>query len=176
MKAAAGTLAVVLAAAVGGGCGGGPKPSAGGAGEAGPEPTSPPPVALPADQPLRPACGLVTQAEVEAAVGSRLGPGQQENQEPRSVCTFGLAASADQRVALVVTSSSGVPAAFEAARGNMGSPQTVSAGDQAFASGGLAIVRKGTTMVAIVVALRRQDSARLTAVASKLAQSVGSHL
>ena len=174
-KAAAVALSVVLGAGLLGACGGGGS-DASGAGEGGetessaPTPTIP----LPADQPQRPACGLISQAEVEAAIGARVGPGRQQNDEGRSVCSFPLAASADQSVAVMSTSSSGVPAAFEAARKNMAG-QPLNAGDQAFVAGGQALVRKGSTMVAVLVFLR-QEPAQLASAATKLAQSVATHL
>ena len=173
-QAASGALAVVLAAGLLAGCGGGSSDSSSAADGDGssPSPTAP---ALPADQPQRRACELVTQAEVEAAVGARVSPGRQDNQEARSLCAFSLVATPDQSVALISTSSSGVPAAFDAARANAESPQTVNAGDQAFVTGGQAVVRKGTTMVAILVVLRQQP-AQLAPVATKLAQAVGNRL
>lgn len=54
-------------------------------------------------------------------------------------------------------------------------PQTITAGEQAFVSGAQALVRKGNTMVAILVAVRQQP-AQLTASATKLAQAVATHL
>ena len=176
--AAAAALSVVMGAGVLTGCGGGgssDSPAAAGEGEettSAPSPTVPP---LPADQPQRPACGLVTQAEVEAAVGSRVSPGRQQNEEGRSVCSFTLAASSDQSVALLSTSSSGVPSAFDAARQNIAGAQPLNAGDQAFVAGGQALVRKGTTMVAILVFLR-QERPQLASAATRLAQSVATHL
>ena len=174
-KTASGVLAVALSAALLAGCGGGSGGSGGGGGDGGaaaPSPTAPP---LPADQPQRRACELVTQAEVEAAIGARVSPGRQENQDGRSLCAFAVAGASGQSVALVATSSSGVPAAFEAARSSAESPQTVTAGEQAFVTGGQAMVRKGTTMVAILVAMR-QPPAQLAPAATKLAQAVGNRL
>ena len=49
------------------------------------------------------------------------------------------------------------------------------AGDEAFVSGGQGLVRRGDTMVAIIVALRR-DLPQLAAAATKLVQSVGTHI
>ena len=133
------------------------------------------PVTLPADQAQKPACSLLTQAEVEAAVGAKVAAGKEEVQSGRSLCAFTLVSAADQRVVLVSTSSSGVPAAFEAARANAQSPESVAAGDQGFVSGGQALVRRGNTMVAILVVLR-QAPAQLAAAATRLAQAVGTRL
>lgn len=121
------------------------------------------------------ACSLVTQAEVEAAIGARVAAGKEEVQPARSLCVFVLASAADQRVVLFSTSSSGVPAAFDAARANAQSPQSVGAGEESFVSGGQALVRRGNTMVGILVVVRQQP-AQLAAAATKLAQAVGTRL
>ena len=112
---------------------------------------------------------------MEAAIGAKVAAGKEQAEPGRSLCTFSLASAADQSVVLVSTSSSGVPAAFDAARAKVGSPQPVGAGDQAFVSGAQAMVRRGNTMVAILVVLRHQ-AAQLTAAATKLAQAVGTRL
>ncbi|MGI8807653.1 MAG: hypothetical protein ACR2KK_07400 [Acidimicrobiales bacterium] len=164
-------LTVALCSGLVAGCGG----SGGSAAEDSKAPASAAPVSLPADQPQKAACGLVTQAEVEAAIGARVGPGKEEAQPARSLCAFTLVSAADQSVVLVSTSSSGVPAAFEAARANVPSPQPVNAGDQGFVSGSQALVRRGNTMVAILVAVRQQP-AQILAAATKLAQAVGNRL
>ena len=170
-KAAAGSLAVVLSTGLLAGCGGSGDPARGG----GASPTTPTAAPLPADMPQKRACGLVTQAEVETAIGARVTPGREEAQEARSLCSFSLASGADQSVALISTSSSGVGAAFDAARRGISGAHPISAGDQAFVSGGQALVRKGDTMVAILVVLRR-DAAQLTAAATTLAQAVAGRL
>jgi hypothetical protein len=175
-KAAAAALAVAIGAGLLAGCGGSSNPSGGGGGEAEASPSPPPTApALPADRPPRPACGLVTQAEIEAAVGARVGAGREEAQDGRSVCSFILATAADQRVSVVSTSSSGVRNAFDTARQAVDAPQPVNAGEQAFVTGGLALVRRGDTMVTILVALKRERP-ELASVATRLATSVGSHL
>ena len=155
------------------GCGGS---NASGSGDGnGPSPSGAVAPALPADRAQKPACGLVTQAEVEAAIGAKVAVGKEQAEPGRSLCTFSLVSAADQSVVVVSTSSSGVPAAFDAARTKVGSPQPVGAGDQAFVSGAQAMVRRGNTMVAILVVLRQQ-AAQLTAAATKLAQAVGTRL
>jgi hypothetical protein len=172
---AAGATAVAVCSGLLAGCGGSSKGS-GPAGDAtATAGASAGTVALPPDQPQKAACGLVTPAEVEAALGAKVSPGKEDVQEARSLCAFSLASSADQRVVLLATSSSGVPAAFDAARAKADSPQAVSAGEQAFVSGAQALVRKGNTMVAILVIVR-QPPARLASAATKLAVAVGNHL
>jgi len=173
-KTAARTLALAVAGTLLAGCGGSSERSGAGGGEeaATTVPTVP---ALPADQPQRPACGLVTQAEVEAAIAARVNAGRQESRPSGSGCTFPLVGGPDQTVAVISISSSGVPAAFEAARRSVQGAQPVNAGEQAFVAGGQAAVRKGDTMVIVLVALRQQPP-QLAAAAAKLAQSVASDL
>ena len=175
-RAAAGSVALALSTSLLAGCGGGDKAR----GSSGAEPSTAPPstyaaIALPRDRPQRPACGLVTQAEVEAALAAKVTAPKETAQEGRSLCSFSLATAADQSVLLVSTSSSGVPAAFGAARSSAASPQSVRAGEEAFVSGPQALVRKGTTMVAILVTVRQQP-ATATASVTKLAEAVGARL
>ena len=167
--------AVALCAALLAGCGGSsdgaePKPAT----ETTTAVTVSPPN-LPPDMAQRPACGVVTRAEVEAAIGARVTPGQETVEEARSMCIFNVGPNGEERVGVVAVTSSGVPAYFASARDRLTSPQRVSAGDEAFVSGGQAVVRRGNTMVAIVVAVRR-DPAQLTAISTKLAQAVGTHI
>lgn len=163
-----------LCAGVLAGCGGSSKPS-GPAAAGGTTASTSVAVDLPADQPQKAACGLVTQAEVEAAVGAKVSAGKQEVQPGRSLCSFTLVSAADQSVVVLSTSSSGVPAAFASNRANAQGARDVSVGDEAFIAGRQALVRKGNTMVVILVALR-QEGAQLVATATKLAQAVGTRL
>ena len=174
-KAAVGTLAAALSAALLAGCGGSSKSSAAGRDKDAPATSTPTVPPLPADQPQRPACGLITQAEVEAALGARVNPGHEVAQEGKSACAFTLASGATQAVSLISTSSSGVPAAFDSARQTVQGAQPVNAGDQALVSGGQGLVRKGNTMVLVLV-LVQQDRSQLTVTATKLVQSVANHL
>ncbi len=164
----------MLCSSVLAGCGGSSEASRPGAGDATTS-TRVDAIDLPADQPQKAACGLVTQAEVEAAIGARVTAGKQDARPERSVCLFTLVAAADQSVLIVSTSSSGVPAAFASARAAAQAAREVSAGDEAFVTGAQALVRKGTTMVAVMMAVRQQ-SGQLAAAATRLAQAVGSRL
>lgn len=165
--------AVVLSCLLAG-CGGSSKAAKPNAGD-GPSTSRVPAVDLPADQAQKAACGLVTQAEVEAAIGAKVAAGKQDAQQGRSLCLFALASAADQSVLVLSTSSSGVPASFAATRASAQGARDVSAGDEAFVNGGQALVRKGNTMVAVLVAVR-QPPAQLTAAATKLAQTVSTRL
>jgi hypothetical protein len=131
--------------------------------------------ALPADKPQRPACGLLTQAEVEAAIGTRVNPGKEALESARSVCTYNPASSPGESVLVVAVTSSGVPAFFKTARERMNGPQAVTAGDEAFISGGQGLVRRGDTMVAVIVALKR-ELPQLAALATKMVQSAATHI
>ena len=127
---------------------------------------------LPGGVPQKRACGLITQAEVEAAIGAKVGPPKEEAQSNRSVCSFTVVARPAESVVLISTTSSGVPAFFTSSRQRAASPRDVTAGDEAYVSGAQALVRRGDTMVAIVVVLRL-DQAQLAAASTKLAQAVG---
>ena len=173
-RRASGVAAVALCAVLLAGCGGSsdasdPKPST--------DSTTPPVSTpeLPADMAQRPACGFLTRAEVEAATGTKVNPGKETVEAARSLCTYTLATSAGESIGVVAVTSSGVPSFFTTAKERVTSPQTVSAGDEAFVSGGQALVRRGNTMVAVIVALRR-DLPQLAATSTKLAQAVGTHL
>ena len=73
-RRAASAAAVALCAALLAGCGG----SSDGAGPPGPDSTSAATTPnLPPDMAPRPACGVVTRAEVEAAIGTRVNPGRE---------------------------------------------------------------------------------------------------
>ena len=167
--------AVALCVGLLAGCGG----SSGGAESGGgaPETTSavPPAVSVPADLPQKPACTMITVAEVEAAIGTKVSPAKEESQPGRSLCAFKLVSKPEESVVLISTSSSGVPAFFATAFNTATAPQAVNAGDQAFVSGAQGLVRRGNTMVAILVVLRLPP-AQIQAAATKLTQAVGTHI
>jgi len=169
--AAAGAIALTLSLLTG--CGS--SSNASGPDGGGANTTAVPAIPLPADVTQRAACSLVTQAEIESALGVKVLAGKEEAQPGRSSCGFALASAADQLVLITSVSSTGVPATFEAARARAVSPQAISAGEQAFVTGPQALVRKGTTMVFVLVVVR-QPAGQLVAVATKVAQAVGTHL
>lgn len=166
--------AVALCAGLLAGCG---RSSGGAQAGDGSTPTSSalPAVSLPPDLPQKPACGMISLAEVEAAIGAKVSPAKEETRPGRSLCSFGLAGKADENVVLISTSSSGVPAFFTTAFNTANAPQAVTAGDQAFVSGAQGLVRRGNTMVAILVVVR-QPPAQLQAATTKLTQAVGAHI
>ncbi|HET7718863.1 MAG TPA: hypothetical protein VFK43_02770 [Acidimicrobiales bacterium] len=135
----------------------------------------PPAVSVPADLPQKAACGMITVGEVEAAIGTKVGPAKEETRPGRSMCSFTLVSKPDESIVLISTSSTGVPAFFATAFNTANAPQAVTAGDQAFVSGAQGLVRRGNTMVAILVVLR-QPPAQIQAAATKLTQAVGTHI
>lgn len=175
--ATAGTLAVALGTSLLGGCRASSEAPAPTSGEGSPTTAAASPATPPArERPLpRSACELVTQAEVEAAIGAPVGAGLQEVEEGRSLCSFRLVTGADESVAVIATSAPGVPASFDAARRNAPSARPVDAGDEAFVNGGQALVRKADTMVVVLVVLRR-DPAQLAEAATGLVRLVGGRL
>jgi hypothetical protein len=170
--AAAAVLCAGLMAGCGGSSGGG-----GSGGAAATETTSSvaPAVSLPADLPQQPACRMITVAEVEAAIGVKVSPAKEETRPGRSLCSFTVAAKPDESVVLISTSSSAVPAYYSTAFNTANAPQAVSGGDQAFVSGAQGLVRKGNTMVAVLVVMRLPP-AQIQAAATKLTQAVGTHI
>jgi hypothetical protein len=175
-RAAVGGVALALCSSLVAGCGGGSSPGkaksdpkAGGSSSA----TTP---ALVPSGPQRQACTIVSQADVEAAVGAKATAGRPADQGlVGSGCSYALASAADQAVLVVTVTSPGSAAAFDAARQQAGAAQTVSAGDRAFVTGGEAVVLKGTTLVTIVVATKQAPAAQ-TQAATRLAQAAASHL
>ena len=157
------------------GCGGSSGDAQAGDGAATETSVVPRAVPLPADVAQKPACGMITAGEVEAAIGTKVSPAKEESQPGRSLCAFKLISKPEESVVLISTSSSGVPAFFTTAFNTAASPQTVTAGDQAFVSGAQGLVRRGNTMVAILVVLK-QAPAQIQAATTKLVQAIGSHI
>lgn len=157
------------------GCGGSSGGAKAGGGAAPGSTAVLPAVSVPADLPQRAACGMITVGEVEAAIGAKVSPAKEETQTGRSLCAFKLISKPEESVVVISTSSSGVPAFFARAFNTAATPQPVTAGDQAFVSGPQGLVRRGNTMVAVLVVLRLPP-AQLQAAATKLIQAVGTHI
>ncbi len=174
-RRARGVTAAAVCAGLLAGCGGSSGGAKAGDGTADSTSVVPPAVSVPADLPQKPACGMITIGEVEAAIGAKVSPAKEENRPGRSLCSFGVVSKPEESVVLISTSSSGVPAFFATAFNTANAPEPVTAGDQAFVSGAQGLVRKGNTMVAILVVLR-QPPAQLQAAATKLTQAVGTHI
>jgi hypothetical protein len=172
-RVATGTMGAAVLAGLLTGCGGGSSK----AHASGPSTTAgtTPALSLPADMAQKPACGMITGAEVEAAIGAKVGPPKEEAQQGRSLCSFTLAGKTDESIVVLSTTSSGVPAFFATTKAKADGPQTVAAGDEAFVSGVQGLVRKGNTMVAVLVILH-QPAGQLTADATKLVQAVANHI
>lgn len=170
--AAAALCAGLLATGCGGSSGGA---QAGGGAATETSVTVPAAVPLPADMAQKPACGMITIGEVEAAIGTKVSPAKEEAQPGRSLCAFRLISKPEESVLLISTTSSGVPAFFATAFNTAAAPQAVTAGDQAFVSGAQGLVRRANTMVAILVVVRLPP-AQIQAAATKLTQAVGTHI
>jgi hypothetical protein len=93
--------------------------------------------------------------------------------DSRSVCSYTLAAAADQGVIITTTTSAGAAAAFATVRDNLGAAaQPLDAGDKAFAAGAQAAVLTGATLVAVLVTARQVPAGA----AAKVAQAAAAHL
>ena len=167
--------AAALCAGLLAGCGGSSGGADAGDGAAAASTSVPPAVSLPPDAAQKPACGMITVGEVEAAIGAKVSPAKEETQPGRSLCAFRLVSKPEESVVVISTSSSGVPAFFATAFNTAAAPQAVNAGDQAFVSGAQGLVRRGNTMVAVLVVLRLPP-AQIQAAATKLTQAVGTHI
>lgn len=133
-RAAVAGVALVVGAGLLGGCGGSPKtaPAPGGGGKSAARPTT---TSAPAE-PQKAACGLVTRAEVETALGAKVAAGRESTEPSRSVCSFALASGPDQSVIIMSTTSSDAPSVFAGIRERLrASAQTVTAGEQAIVDG-----------------------------------------
>ena len=168
-------VAAALCACLLAGCGGSSGGADAGDGASSASTSVPPAVSLPPDAAQKPACGMITVGEVEAAIGTKVSPAKEESRPGRSMCSFTLVSKPDESIVLISTSSTGVPAFFATAFNTANAPQAVNAGDQAFVSGAQGLVRRGNTMVAILVVLR-QSPTQIQAAATKLTQAVGTHI
>lgn len=177
-RAAVAGVAFAVGAGLLGGCGGGstktataPGTGGGGGGKSAARPTT-----TAAAEPQKGACGLVTQTEVEAALGTKVAAGRESTEPSRSVCSFALAGAADQSVIVISTTSSDAAAAFAAARQRAGSQaQSVTAGDQAFVAGTQGAALKGRTFVTVLLAVRQSPGA-LAAAGTKLLQAAAGRI
>ena len=124
--------------------------------------------------PQRPACGLVSTADIEASLaGAKVAAGRESVDDARSVCFYPLAATGEQGVIITSTTSPGAGAAFAKVRDNLGpAAQPLDAGDQAFVAGAQAAVLKGTTLVAVLVTARPSPAGA----AATVAQAAAAHL
>jgi hypothetical protein len=121
----------------------------------------------------RPACGLVTQAEIEAAVGVKVNAGRESVDEFRSVCSFVVVGATDPGVILTSTTSPSSAAGFARVRDNLGdAAQPIDLGDKAFAAEPQAAVLKGSTLVAVLVTVRPAPAGAAT----KVAEAAAAHL
>lgn len=113
-------------------------------------------------------CRLLTQAEVQAAVGA---PVKQPMSAPGAeACTFALASGGGQ-VLVLSSDAADNPTKFDSYSRGAARPveNLPGVGDRAFLVGGQAYVLKGSVLVGIAVDMR-QPEARLNEVARRLVQ------
>lgn len=155
------SLCLVLAA-----CGGDDKKGDETAPEAGP------PVTEFTGDPNR-ACALATEAEVEAAIATKVKPGVGAL---GAVCTYTTETAADQYVVLDRTESPEAPQIFELDKSSStGVEPLAGVGNAAFVAGNKAYVLEGTVLVVITVNLKQPQPA-VTAITKKLAQAAAPRL
>ena len=112
------------------------------------------------------ACGLLSQGDVSSAVGLPANPGSGTRTKTNESCRWTLRSSADQFVAVIVSSSGRQQ--YEAAMKSLASPEPLSGvGDQAFVSGDTAYALKGDRLVIVQVTTSQAVAARKQA-ATKL--------
>lgn len=115
-------------------------------------------------------CRLVSEADVEAAVGADVRQSGSTDTSTGKGCSFALASASDQNVFVVATNPANSAAAFDAAKANAAVEPIAGLGDRAFVLGGRAVVQKGSTLLVVIVGLKQSPSS-LAAAARKLAQS-----
>ena len=161
-------LAAVLALA-GAACGddGGDGTASGGAGGSGAS-TTVDGVEVP--QEPGPPCTLVTESDVETAVGADVKQVSARSQGPSRGCVFSLTSAQEERVVVLVANSANSAAAFEQAKAGARIENVTGVGDRAFLADNKAVALRGSTLVIIVVGLK-QPTPSLGQMARKLAQS-----
>jgi hypothetical protein len=148
----AGTALAVASLLLVGCGGGGSKGEASGTTVAGAGTTVP---AVASDKP----CDLVTQSEVEAAVGAPVKAGGSAGTGAGTGCTFALAAGGESLI-LVVKTTEGSPAKFDQIKKAAVAPKDLSGvGDKGFVAAGQAVVLKGADLYVVVLKLDRPDAA-----------------
>ena len=121
------------------------------------------------------ACGLITKAEVEAAIGTRVNDGQSSGGgSTTAACKYEVAGT--QQAVIVAISTGTDPADFQKAKASTPDVQAVpGAGPDTFVSGGKAFVLKGTNLALVAVNIDRPVPT-LTEAAKKLAQAASGRL
>ena len=119
------------------------------------------------------ACQVVTKAEVEAAIATKVRDGLGD---AGTICTYMLENAFDQSVVLERTNSPQSAQIFELNKTSSAAVEPLTGvGNDAFLTGNKAYVLKGTAMAAITVSVK-QPPAATTAALRKLAQAAALHL
>jgi hypothetical protein len=135
------------------GCGGG-----GHKGEASATTVAPADTTIPAVASDKP-CDIVTQGEVEAAVGEAVRAGGSAGTGAGVGCTFTPVKGTGSLI-LVVKATDGSPAKYDQIKRAAAAPKDITGvGDKAFVAGGQAVVLKGSDLYVVVIKLDRPAAA-----------------
>jgi hypothetical protein len=118
------------------------------------------------------ACGLATQSEVEAAIGTPVKPGAGAQ---GIVCRFEVASKPSSYVLIDLNESPQASQIYDLKASSAERPENLTGvGERAFVAGGQAVILRGSRLVTVTVSTG-QPPAALNAALKKLAASVGRH-
>ena len=100
-------------------------------------------------------CRLLTEGDVSSAVGAQARQGGSTDSTQGKGCVFTFASSPEETVLVVAASSPESASAFESGKGGGPVQALTGLGDRAYVSGGKAFVLKGTTLLVVVVGLKK---------------------
>ncbi|MEA2844310.1 MAG: hypothetical protein QOJ69_1981 [Actinomycetota bacterium] len=101
-------------------------------------------------------CDLVTQAEVEAAVGAPVKAGGSAGTPQGTACSFSLASNGAEVILVLKSTDQGNVANYDKIKkGSTGAKDLSGLGDKAFVAGGQAVVLKGTSLYVVTLSLDR---------------------
>ena len=105
-------------------------------------------------------CELVTQAEVEAAIGAAVKPNGSAGSGAGTSCAFSLATGADSLILVVKSTDAGNATSYDTIKQGAASPKDLTGiGDKGFVAGGQAVVLQGTNLFVVVTKLDRPAAA-----------------
>jgi hypothetical protein len=118
------------------------------------------------------ACGLLTPADIQAAVGAAADAGAGNRYEQSSSCRWTIRAGQGQEVSVAV--GPGSRQSFDAALNRVPSANRLTGvGDAAFAAGNTAYALKGSTLLLLVVNTRSAPDTQSRAATELLRAAVG---
>ncbi len=105
-------------------------------------------------------CDIVTEAEVETAIGAPVNAGGSAGSAAGTSCTFALATGADSLILVVKSTDPKNAANYETIKAGAASPKDLTdIGDKGFVAGGQAVVLNGTNLFVVVTKLDRSATA-----------------